>query len=411
MAKSFLRMLSLNRLSDLVDWASAADKLSVARLAPAVFDAAHAGDAEMLEILLDGADILAKFTAAVARRLGKFDLPVKLFGGLFGHHPEYRTMYAERLRRVLPAASVEFCGESGALGAAWLAAGQPETAPVIEPRAAAPDAAELAIATTEQRNPRSDGMDELATTDLVRLFIEEEEYVTDALRSAEEAVVCAVDLIAAAMRKGGRLFYIGAGTSGRLGVLDASEIPPTFGASPELVQGIIAGGALALHRAVEGAEDQPGAGALAVLERGVTAADVVCGIAASGRTPFVLGGLAEACRLGAGTVLLTCNPARRREGQPWDVEIDLATGPELVTGSTRLKAGTATKLVLNILSTCAMIRLGKVRGNLMVNVRISNEKLRLRGIRLVSEVLRVPEDEAEKRLERAGWDVPACLST
>ncbi|HEV7406124.1 MAG TPA: N-acetylmuramic acid 6-phosphate etherase [Chthoniobacteraceae bacterium] len=409
MAKSVLRRLALNRLSDLVDWASAADKLSVARLAPAVFDAAHAGDAEMLEILLDGAKILAEFTAAVARRLGKLDLPVKLFGGLFEHHPEYRTMYAERLRRVLPAASVEFCGESGALGAAWLAAGQPETAPRQELRAAVPDAAELAVATTEQRNPRSEEMDKLPTARLVRLFIDEEDYVADALRSSEEAVACAVDLVAAALRKGGRLFYIGAGTSGRLGVLDASEIPPTFGAPPELVQGIIAGGALALHSAVEGAEDQPAAGALAVIERGVSAADVVCGIAASGRTPFVLGGLAEACRLGAGTVLLTCNPARRRDGQSWDVEIDLATGPELVTGSTRLKAGTATKLVLNILSTCAMIRMGKVRGNLMINVRISNEKLRLRGIRLVAEVLQVSEEKAAVWLEEAGWDVPACL--
>src|SRR4051812_5346049 len=147
MAKRVLRMLALNRLSDLVDWASAADKLSVARLAPAVFDAAHAGDAEMLEILLDGAKILAEFTAAVARRLGKLDLPVKLFGGLFEHHPEYRTMYAERLRRVLPAAIVEFCGESGALGAAWLAAGQPVAVRTRELRAPAPDAGELAVAT------------------------------------------------------------------------------------------------------------------------------------------------------------------------------------------------------------------------------------------------------------------------
>src|SRR5690606_27282662 len=148
----------------------------------------------------------------------------------------------------------------------------------------------------------------------------------------------------------------------------------------EMVQGIMAGGVVALHRAVEGAEDQPESGALAVLERGVRPGDVVCGIAASGRTPFVLGALTRAREIGAATILLTCNPARQPTPEPWDVEIDLPTGPELVTGSTRLKAGTGTKLALNILSTGAMIRLGKVRGNLMVDVQITNEKLRDRGI-------------------------------
>ena len=205
------------------------------------------------------------------------------------------------------------------------------------------------------------------------------------------------------------MFYIGAGTSGRLGVLDASEIPPTFGAPPELVQGIIAGGAPALHRAVEGAEDQPEVGAISVLERGLRAGDVVCGIAASGRTPFVLGALARARELGAGTILLTCNPARQRATPGWDVEIDLPTGPEILTGSTRLKAGTATKVALNILSTCAMIRLGKVRGNAMVDLNISNEKLRDRGARMVSTALGIGYEEAREKLERAGWNVRACL--
>ena len=211
------------------------------------------------------------------------------------------------------------------------------------------------------------------------------------------------------MQAGGRLFYAGAGTSGRLGVLDASEIPPTFGASPELVQGIMAGGFTALHRAVEGAEDQPNAGAFAVIERGLRAGDLLCGIAASGRTPFVLGALEQARARGAHTVLLTCNPARARRAEPWDVEIDLATGPELVTGSTRLKAGTATKLVLNILSTCAMIRLGRVRGNSMIDLQITNEKLRDRGARLVSSTLEISYEEAMRRLESAGWSVRAVL--
>jgi N-acetylmuramic acid 6-phosphate etherase len=211
------------------------------------------------------------------------------------------------------------------------------------------------------------------------------------------------------MQAGGRLFYVGAGTSGRLGVLDASEIPPTFGAPSELVQGIIAGGAPALHRAVEGAEDQPEAGALAVLERGVRTGDVVCGLTASGRTPFALGALARARVLGAHTLLITCNPQRARAEKPWDVEIDLPTGPEIITGSTRLKAGTATKATLNLLSTCAMIRLGRVRGNAMVDLRISNAKLRDRGVRLVSEALGIGYEEARVRLERAGWKVRAVL--
>ena len=177
-------------------------------------------------------------------------------------------------------------------------------------------------------------------------------------------LIATVDLVSAALRAEGRLFYIGAGTSGRLGVLDASEIPPTFGAPPELVQGIIAGGAPALHRAVEGAEDQPDAGALAILERGVRAGDVVCGITASGRAPFVLAALARARELGARTILLTCNPARAATA--WDDGIGFSRrGREIVTGSTRLKAGTAAaQVVLNILSTCAMIRTsGWVRGN------------------------------------------------
>jgi N-acetylmuramic acid 6-phosphate etherase len=251
-------------------------------------------------------------------------------------------------------------------------------------------------------------MDELGTPELVELFIREEEEVSGALEEARGALVAAVDLVSAALLAGGRLFYTGAGTSGRLGVLDASEIPPTFGAPPELVQGIIAGGVNALHSAAEGAEDQPEAGELAVAGRGVRAGDVVCGIAASGRTPFVLGTLRRARALGAKTILLTCNPARKRM-EAWDVEIDLATGPELVTGSTRLKAGTATKVALNILSTCAMVRLGKVRGNLMIDVRATNTKLRDRAMRLVSELRGCSYAEARARLINAGWSVREAL--
>jgi N-acetylmuramic acid 6-phosphate etherase len=300
---------------------------------------------------------------------------------------------------------VAVCTQSGALGAAWLVS---RVLPESKPEREEPDVAELAAAVTEQRNPRSAKMDELGTPELVDLFIREEEEVTRALGESRPELTAAVDLVSAALLAGGRLFYTGAGTSGRLGVLDASEIPPTFGAPPELVQGIIAGGVNALHSAAEGAEDQPEAGELAVAGRGVRAGDVVCGIAASGRTPFVLGTLRRARALGAKTILLTCNPARKRT-EAWDVEIDLATGPELVTGSTRLKAGTATKVALNILSTCAMVRLGKVRGNLMIDVQATNAKLRDRATRLVSELRGCSYEEARARLAEAGWSVRAAL--
>ncbi len=215
-------------------------------------------------------------------------------------------------------------------------------------------------------------------------------------------------MVSGVLQKNGRLFYVGAGTSGRLGVLDASEIPPTFGAPPEMVQGIIAGGVTALYRSVEGAEDERGSGALALDERAVTSADIVCGITASGRTPFVLGALVEAKKRGARTILLTCNPARAR-AEEFDLEIDLTTGPELLTGSTRLKAGTATKIALNIISTGAMVALGKVRGNLMIDLATSNTKLRDRAARLVAELTKCEYAEAVARLERSNWNLRAAL--
>ena len=414
LAEEILRTLALNRLQDLVGWAMQADKMSVARLAPAIFHAAKHGEPEMLATVQAGASVLAEFTRAVAQRLQFPGAPVKLIGGLFTHHQEYAALFKYRLSILLPDAVVSVCDESGALGAAWLAGkdgrrkaeGGREVAGTV---LRVDDASELAKAATEQANPRSVNLEERTTEELVALFTTEEENVARALAACRGELIAAVDLVGAALRAGGRLFYIGAGTSGRLGVLDASEIPPTFGAPPEQVQGIIAGGVMALHRAVEGAEDQPDAGALAVLERGVRAGDVICGIAASGRTPFVLGALARARKLDARTILLTCNPARQRTAQPWDVEIDLPVGPEIVTGSTRLKAGTATKVALNILSTCGMIRLGRVRGNAMVDLHISNAKLRDRGVRLVSAALGLGYEEARVRLERAGWNVRACL--
>jgi N-acetylmuramic acid 6-phosphate etherase len=252
-------------------------------------------------------------------------------------------------------------------------------------------------------------LEKLSAQELAELFIEEESLVQEALRKETASLARAIELVAKSLRGGGRLFYVGAGTSGRLGVLDASEIPPTFSAPPDLVQGIIAGGATALSRSVEGAEDERGSGALVIEERGVTGRDLVCGITASGRAPFVLGALAEARKRGAKTILLTCNPDRDRL-PGCDLEIDLATGPELLTGSTRLKAGTATKVALNLISTGAMIALGKVRGNLMIDLTVSNAKLRDRAIRLVAQLAKCNATEAAERLELHGWNVRAALS-
>jgi N-acetylmuramic acid 6-phosphate etherase len=204
------------------------------------------------------------------------------------------------------------------------------------------------------------------------------------------------------------MFYVGAGSSGRIGVLDASEIPPTFGASPDLVQGVIAGGATALYRSVEGAEDEQSAGALAMDERGINNRDVVIGITASGRTPFVLGALGRAKSLGAKTILLTCNPARPQNTNV-DLELNLAVGPELLTGSTRLKAGTATKLALNIISTGAMVALGKVRGNLMIDLHAASAKLRDRAVRVVAGLARCDYHSARNMLDAAGWNLRAVV--
>jgi N-acetylmuramic acid 6-phosphate etherase len=329
-----------------------------------------------------------------------------LVGGLFAHHPDYTALFKYRLSILLPKASVALCTESGAVGAAWLAE-HDEAAPT--PAAAPIALGELSNAPTESRHPLSGDLPARSTAELVELFAHEENTVATALAACRDALVRAADLVADAMEKGGRLFYVGAGTSGRLGVLDASEIPPTFGVSPERVQGIMAGGFQALHHAVEGAEDQPEAGALAVVSRGVTPRDVVFGLSASGRTPFVLGALEKARQIGARTVFLSCNPARPVQAPGWEAEIDLPTGPELIAGSTRLKAGSATKAALNLISSIVMIRLGRVRGSAMIDLKVSNAKLRDRAARLVSAELGVSYETAWNRLERKDWNVRAAL--
>lgn len=405
---SILRALALNSRDDLVRWAQTADKLEVASLAPVVFEAAMNGDEHVMKIVEEGAGVLSEYTAAVAMRLGLLAPKVILLGGLFQRDGVYVHAFKRKLKKNLSDARVAMSEQSPELGAAWLAA-EMEEKPVLSVEPPGAEVENLARALTEQRNPRSEKLEELSARELVELFVEEEKFVQDALRKEATSLARAIEMATKALRKGGRLFYAGAGTSGRLGVLDASEIPPTFGASPELVQGIMAGGVSALHRSVEGAEDAPGGGALAIEERGVTGEDIVCGLSASGRTPFVLGALAEAKKRGAQTILLTCNPERTRAAEAFDLEIDLAPGPELLTGSTRLKAGTATKVALNIISTGIMVALGKVRGNLMIDLAISNTKLRDRAARLLADITKCDYAEAVERLQQHHWNLRAAL--
>lgn len=263
---------------------------------------------------------------------------------------------------------------------------------------------------TEKINPRTEDLDRLPTREILDRIHAEDERAFAAVGEVLDEVARAVEMVESAFRSGGRLIYVGAGTSGRLGVLDAAECPPTFGTAPEMVQGIIAGGAEALVRAREGAEDDAAAGAREVAERETGPGDVVIGIAAGSTTPFVVGALREARRRGSRTILLACVPVRDIEVAP---EVDLViaplTGPEAIAGSTRMKAGTATKLVLNMLTTTAMVRLGKTYGNLMVDLRIHSEKLAERGRRIVRELLEVSDEEARGLLEAAEGSVKTAL--
>jgi len=261
---------------------------------------------------------------------------------------------------------------------------------------------------TEQRNPRTTHVDLCSSLEIVDLINAEDRTIAEAVGRERERLAAAVDLVVDAFQAGGRLFYVGAGTSGRLGVLDASECPPTFGVAPELVQGIIAGGPPALVRSAEGKEDIEADGAKVLDERGVTERDVVMGVATSGITRYVHGALRRAKVLGSGTVFFTCNPS---VPAPCDVDVEIRpiVGPEVVTGSTRMKAGTATKLVLNTITTAAMIRMGRVYENLMVDMRASNDKLQDRARRIIMTVTPLDEAQAQDLIDAAGGKVKTAI--
>ena len=262
---------------------------------------------------------------------------------------------------------------------------------------------------TEQENPRSENLSSLSAAEIVSLMNEEDATVATAVKSVLGEVAKAVDEIVERLKNGGRLFYIGTGTSGRLGVLDASECPPTFGVSPELVQGVIAGGYDACHRAVEASEDDAGASRVDLEHRGFNSRDVLVGIAASGRTPYTVGAVSHARSLGAFTVGLTCVPGSPIT-QAAELSIVPVVGPEVVTGSSRLKAGTAQKMVLNMLSTATMVRLGYVTGNRMSHLKAGNTKLRERAVRIVTAETGVDHQRAVKALEDHGWVVTDAIN-
>jgi N-acetylmuramic acid 6-phosphate etherase len=415
LGKRFLEALLLNEPNDLIMWIQSASKAEVAALARCVFETK--GDPIARRTIHDAAAALALDAIICARRLSSKTKPILfvLAGGVLLKQPVFARRVGALIRRGWPLAKVTTLEREGAWGAAEMArqAAKGASASIRGGRVSkAPENAHYlpefipGSAPTEQRNPESIRFHELSTPKMVELMMKTEEKVVPALRREQAAIVRAVEIAAKTLKSGGRIFYVGAGTSGRLGVLDASECPPTFRVSPEIIQGIIAGGQRALWQAVEGAEDDAGAGARALRFREVQRRDLVIGIAASGRTPFVWGALGFAKEIRAKTILLCFNPSLEIEKRHRpDLVIAANLGPEILTGSTRLKSGTATKLVLNMISTISMVRIGKVVGNLMVDLNPSNIKLRDRAVRIVRELTGCTAERARAALERNQWVV------
>ncbi len=270
---------------------------------------------------------------------------------------------------------------------------------------------EISNLATEQRNQRSSDIDLMSTMEILQLINSEDTMVAVAVKDELQYIAQAVDIITEQFKVSGRLFYVGAGTSGRLGIVDASECPPTFGTDPEMVQGIIAGGEKAIFKAQEGAEDSPEHGAQALIDNQVNHNDVICGIAASGRTPFVRGSLEKAKAIGCHTILVTTNSREQISelGVEADIIIAPNVGPEVIAGSTRMKSGTAQKMILNMLTTATMIRLGKSYGNIMVDLQLTNAKLRERAKRIIMEITDVEYEKASEVLESAHGHVKTAL--
>lgn len=425
LAKRVLGFLGLNKLEELVQWSLEAPKDEIASLTQIVFEFSR--NKICRSIITEAVQLLTTDVQVAAKKIG-FARPGKPFlvalsPGIVKYQLNFRHQLIRSIEKRMPLACVFFSETEGAVGAVMLARslggpveinneGQAHLARrTQESRSQAEIGSRgLSNALTEQRNPRTYNLDRQSIPQLIETMLDEERRTIPAIKNERNKIAKAITWIHDSLSKGGRLFYVGAGTSGRMGVLDASECPPTFGCDPEMVQGIIAGGRRALYEAVESAEDNANYGRQVIWDRGISKKDVVVGIAASGSTPFVLGALEAAHSIGCRVVLLTFNPAAsfKIKGDRF-LKIAVATGPEVITGSTRLKAGTATKLILNMFTTISMIKLGKVKSNLMIDLDPTCEKLHDRSARILSALKKITPDEAWKRLESYGWDLKKLL--
>ena len=408
--------LQMNDPESLIEWSMTASKAEIASLAQVVFEAeASRQDDIAVAILRRASERLSKDAVHCAARVAKPGEKVQflLNGSTLLKNGWFADEVAAKILAARPGSEVTRLSRPGTWGAIAMArqAGtqvDPKTISAVEakPTSWRP----VASAPTEGRNPKSAGFAEMPLVEAIQLMLSEDATLPGRILTESAHIEWTVEAVAKAFASGGRLIYCGAGTSGRLGVLDASECPPTFRTPASLVQGIIAGGRSALWSAVEGAEDDEAAGVRSIASRSVTAQDVVIGISASGHAPFIWGCLAEARRRGAKTVLVACNPGYR-DHPLLDRAILPDTGPEMLTGSTRLKAGTATKLVLNLITTLALARSGKVMSNLMIDLNPSNSKLRGRAIRIVQDLTGSDEATARQALEMHGWVIRKAIST
>jgi N-acetylmuramic acid 6-phosphate etherase len=392
LGQRILAALVLNEPEELIEWVQSAAKADIGALAAEVFAAARERDRIARDILKGAAHSLARDATTLANKLCR-KKPVEFIfaGSVLQKQPGFARKLASLICKERPESHCSVPKTPTVCGAIKLAAQVIHADPKIslekQTRGDAEKSVDLAHSPTELRNPRSMHLDRMPVKKAVQLMLSEDAKIPIALAKHGNEIEQVIILIAAALRKGGRLFYVGAGTSGRLGVLDASECPPTFGTDRNQVQGIIAGGQRALWQSIEGAEDDWASGARAIQLRDARSGDVVVGIAASGRTPFVWGALEAAKKRRSSTVMVCFNPhvVIPPAAKP-TVVLAVDVGPEVLTGSTRLKAGTATKLLLNIFTTLAMVRLGKVVGNLMVDLNPSNVKLRDRAVRIAIEL-------------------------
>ena len=407
--------LQMNDPESLIEWSMTASKADIASLAQVVFEAASSRQDEIaVAILRRASERLSKDAVHCAARVAQPGEKVQflLNGSTLLKNGWFADEVAAKILAARPGSEVVRLARPGTWGAIALArqAGTQAAPKTIAAVKSKPSAwRPVASAPTEGRNPKSAGFAEMPLADAIKLMLAEDATLPGKVLAESAHIEWTVNAVAHAFASGGRLIYCGAGTSGRLGVLDASECPPTFRTPASLVQGIIAGGRTALWSAVEGAEDDEAAGIRSIASRSITTQDVVIGISASGHAPFIWGCLAEARRRGAKTVLVACNPGYR-DHPLLDRAILPETGPEVLTGSTRLKAGTATKLVLNLITTLALARSGKVVSNLMIDLNPSNTKLRDRATRIVQELAQVDAAAARQALESNGWVIRQALA-